>query len=68
MIADDGITKSFSSSFSDVISSLVSMGYDRKTVEQKVAELSAKLEPDFNGKSQKEKEDMIFRKIIVELA
>ena len=44
------------------------MGYDRKTVEQKVAELSAKLEPDFNGKSQKEKEDMIFRKIIVELA
>ena len=57
-----------SSAFSDVISSLVSMGYDRKTVEQKVAELSAKLEPDFNGKSQKEKEDMIFRKIIVELA
>ena len=48
--------------------SLVSMGYDRKTVEQKIAELSAKLEPDFDGKSQKEKEDMIFRKIIVELA
>lgn len=54
--------------FADVVSSLVSMGYDRKSVEQKVAELSASMETELKGKSQKEKEDIIFRKTIVELA
>lgn len=54
--------------FADVIASLVSMGYDRKTVEQKIAELSVQMEAQLNIKSQKEKEDMLFRKAIVELA
>ena len=54
--------------FADVIASLVSMGYDRKTVEQKIAELSVQMEAQLNNKSQKEKEDMLFRKAIVELA
>lgn len=54
--------------FADVVASLVSMGYDRKTVEEKTAELSARLAGELEGKSQKEKEDLIFRKIIVELA
>ena len=54
--------------FADVIASLVSMGYDRKTVEQKIAELSVQMESQLNNKSQKEKEDMLFRKAIVELA
>ena len=44
------------------------MGYDRKTVEQKIAELSVQMEAQLNNKSQKEKEDMLFRKAIVELA
>lgn len=56
------------SPFADVVASLVSMGYDRKTVEEKTAELSARLAGELEGKSQKEKEDLIFRKIIVELA
>ena len=54
--------------FADVIASLVSMGYDRKTVEQKIAELSVQMEAQLNNKSQKEKEDMLCRKAIVELA
>jgi len=62
------ITIPKSSPFADVIASLVSMGYDKKSVEQKVAELSAQLNSELEGKSQKEKEDAIFRKAIVELA
>lgn len=56
--------------FADVINSLAAMGYDKRTVEQKVCqlveELNIKLE--FANKSQKEKEDIIFRKAIVGLA
>lgn len=54
--------------FADVEDSLVSMGYDKKRVEEKIAELSGILEPEFEGKSQKEKEDLIFRKAIVALS
>jgi Holliday junction DNA helicase RuvA len=59
-----------SSPYSDVITSLVSMGYDKKVVEQKVSDLVTVLSSDsgFEGKSQKEKEDIIFRRAIVELA
>ena len=59
-----------SSHYSDVITSLVSMGYDKKVVEQKVSDLVTVLSSDsaFEGKSQKEKEDLIFRRAIVELA
>lgn len=56
------------SPFADVVDSLVSMGYERKVVEQTVAELCSRCEKDFEGKNQKEKEDIIFRKAIVELA
>ncbi len=58
------------SPYADVISSLVSMGYDKKLVEQKIAELSEVLISDssFAEKNQKDKEDMLFRRAIVELA
>ncbi len=56
--------------FADVIDSLASMGYDKRLVEQKVAQLAESLgnEASFSGKSQKEKEDLIFRRAIVELS
>ena len=56
--------------FADVINSLASMGYDKRLVEQKVASLVEVLSSDsgFANKSQKEKEDLIFRRVIVELA
>lgn len=56
--------------FADVINSLASMGYDKRTVEQKVAQLVEVFSADsgFADKSQKEKEDLIFRRAIVELA
>ncbi|MCQ2600271.1 MAG: Holliday junction branch migration protein RuvA [Treponema sp.] len=58
------------SPFGDVIASLVSMGYDKKNVEQKIAELVETLSssPDFESKNQKDKEDIIFRKAVVELS
>lgn len=56
--------------FADVIDSLASMGYEKRLVEQKVAVLAESLnaDPAFVSKSQKEKEDLIFRRAIVELA
>ena len=56
--------------FADVIESLASMGYDKRLVEQKVALLAEAMsaDPTFAEKSQKEKEDLIFRRAIVELA
>lgn len=62
------ITIAKQTEFADVVNSLVSMGYDRRQVEQKIAEISAKEEMLLSGKSQKEKEDIVFRKAIVELA
>lgn len=58
------------SPYVDVINSLANMGYDKKMVEQKVSTLVEALsaDSDFSGKSQKEKEDIIFRRAIVELA
>lgn len=56
--------------YSDVISSLVEMGYDKRSVEQKVALIVEEFskDPDFVSKSQTEKEDLLFRKVIVGLA
>ena len=56
--------------YGDVIQSLVSMGYDKRVVEQKVMQLDTMLESDssFAEKSQQEKEEILFRKAIVELA
>ena len=58
------------SPYSDVVLSLASMGYDKKLVEQKVAQLVEVLtnEADFAGKSQKEREEILFRRAIVEMA
>ena len=58
------------SAYSDVITSLAGMGYDKKMVEQKLAQLVEVLtnDSDFAGKSQKEREDILFRRAIVELA
>ena len=58
------------SPYADVIASLASMGYDKRLVEQKVAQLAETLTNDssFAGKSQKEREDILFRRAIVELA
>ena len=58
------------SPYSDVVTSLAGMGYDKKMVEQKLAQLVEVLtnDSDFAGKSQKEREDILFRRAIVELA
>ena len=58
------------SPYADVVLSLASMGYDKKMVEQKLAQLVEVLTNDasFAGKSQKEREDILFRRAIVELA
>lgn len=58
------------SPFSDVVISLVSMGYDKQVADEKVASLYDSLRADksFVSKSQKEKEDILFRKAIVELS
>lgn len=56
--------------FNDVILSLVSMGYDKKMAEQKVAFIyeNLKQNDEFVSKSQKEKEEIIFKKALIELA
>ena len=56
--------------YADVVSSLASMGYDKRLVEQKIAQLVEVLsgQSDFAGKSQKEREDLLFRRALVELA
>ena len=64
------IPRSSSSPYSDVIVSLSGMGYDKKLVEQKIAELVEEFskESAFNSKTKKEKEDLLFRRAIVSLA
>ena len=64
------IPRASSSPYSDVIVSLSGMGYDKKLVEQKIAELVEEFskESAFNSKTQKEKEDLLFRRAIVSLA
>ena len=56
--------------YSELVASLVNMGYDKRLVQQKIAELVEVLssDKDFDGKSKKEKEELLFRKAIVELA
>ena len=58
------------SPYSDVVSSLVSMGYDKRLVEQKVSQLAESLasQADFADRTQKDREDLIFRRAIVELS
>lgn len=58
------------SPYADVVTSLASMGYDKRTVEQKIAQILEQLGADssFTSKNQKEREDILFRRAIVELA
>ncbi|MCR5400686.1 MAG: Holliday junction branch migration protein RuvA [Treponema sp.] len=64
------IVRTESSEFQDVIISLSSMGFDKSLVQSKIAELSQRFEKEgaFAGKSKKEKEDLLFKKAIVELS
>ena len=68
--AGDVVHSGAAAPYSDVVASLVSMGYDKRLVEQKVSQLSESFasQTDFAAKSQKDREDMIFRRAIVELA
>ena len=52
------------SPYADVVTSLVGMGYEKRLVEQKVLTNDS----DFAGKNQKEREEILFRRVIVELA
>lgn len=58
------------SAFADVIESLVNMGYDRRDCEQVVHEISTFLASDkeFSEKGREGKEEMIFRRALVDLA
>ncbi|MBR1615379.1 MAG: Holliday junction branch migration protein RuvA [Treponema sp.] len=59
-----------SGEFSDVMEALVGMGYDRKMVESAVAKIVGELSSDgsLDNLTQKEKEDTIFRRAILEFA
>ncbi len=56
--------------YGDLITSLQAMGYDKRQVEGVVARLADEMnkDPGFASKSQKDKEELLFRKVIVELA
>ena len=59
-----------SGEFSDVVAALCDMGYEKRNVEETVARLSEgfKASGDFEGKTKEAKEELIFRRAIVELA
>lgn len=54
--------------FEDVISGLVTMGYDRKKVESVISKVAEESKGKLESLSQKEKEDILFRKALMELA
>ena len=60
----------FPAQYQDVATGLVSMGYDRKLVEQALATLAKSLSkaPAFSSLDAKGQEDMLFRSALVELA
>ena len=68
--AGENVRSGAAAPYSDVVTSLVSMGYDKRLVEQKVSLLAESFssQTDFSSKSQKDREDLIFRRAIVELA
>ncbi|MBR6914045.1 MAG: Holliday junction branch migration protein RuvA [Treponema sp.] len=59
-----------SSEFADVVEALVGMGYDRRQVEANVSKIVGELKSTFESKNltQKEKEDTIFKRAILEFA
>lgn len=64
------VPKGKKSEYADVILSLTDMGYDKRLAEQKIAELTEILSNDesFGSKNQTEKEEIIFRRALIELA
>jgi len=64
------IKKSTTTPFSNVVTALSNMGYDRKDAEQTVAEINQSLENDesFKNNSASQKEDIVFKRSIVRLA
>ena len=58
------------SPFSDLMSGLVDMGYDRKKVQEAVKTVSVRLESEenFSSLSPRDKEEAVFRACVVELA
>jgi holliday junction DNA helicase RuvA len=64
------IRRAASGPYDAVVTSLASMGYDRRDCEQAVADISAVLakEDGWDKKKPTEKEDAVFRRALVELA
>ena len=56
--------------YADVVSALVNMGYDRKIAEQAVQAVAKKVsqDPSFEKQAQAQKEDLVFRQSLMELA
>ena len=56
--------------FADVVAGLASMGYDRRQAEEAVLLVAEKIKNEENAEKlgKKEKEDLVFRKALVELA
>lgn len=56
--------------YGDLIASLQTMGYDKRQLEGVVARLADEMgkDADFASKSQKDREDILFRKVLMELA
>ncbi len=67
---DSSPVRSSAVPYSDVVNALVSMGYEKKNVENAVESIAKSLEADgkFALLSKSEQEDSIFRRAIVELA
>jgi holliday junction DNA helicase RuvA len=64
------VRRASSGPYDAVVTSLASMGYDRRDCEQAVADISAVLENEdgWDKKKPTEKEDAVFRRALVELA
>ena len=64
------VSRAVTAPFANVVAALTNMGYDRRDAEQTVADIAQSVEADESSAKLKpsEKEDMIFRRAIVELA
>jgi len=61
-------SKAVATEWDDLVTALVSMGYDKKACEQVVLRLGQEIKSEKTTSSQKELEELIFRKAIMELA
>lgn len=64
------VSKASAAPYANVIAALANMGYDRRDAEQTVADIAQSIDADEANVKLKpsEKEDMVFRRAIVELA